>query len=204
MNPSVRDCGESPDREIAALRMREDLRYPGARHDLADALGALVAHMVTRLEDATHDDRMPQIIPSSTKPILASATATAVGAVEGTLKGKSLDGALKAAQIEQAYADAREKNASAALKAAEAAKVRAETKKLEREAAISGLRDVLELLRDLSVPVNVSVLPNGTVGIALGEDLSSELPAGSFEQNTAPEAGDAGTTAGSEASPQAV
>lgn len=165
------------ERDVAALRLREDLKLPGARHDLADALGGLVARIVTRLEKATDDDEMPPVVPPEVKPILASATATLVQALEGTAKSKALDGALKAAQIEQAYADAHDKRAAAALKEAEAEKVRAETRRLEREAAISELTQVLQLAKALGIPIGTTRLPNGSLGITLGEGLVSDLHA---------------------------
>jgi len=177
MNPPFPpDDEDESGRDVAALRLREDLRFPGARHDLADALGGLVARIIARIEDATHDDGMPPIIPPDTKPILASATATFVQALEGTAKSKALDGALKAAQIEQAYADAHDKRASAALKEAQAAEIRFEMRQKERDAAIQELTQVLELIRTFGVSTDVCRPPNGVATLTLLEGLLGKVP----------------------------
>jgi hypothetical protein len=73
------------------------------------------------------------------------AVATAVGAIEGTLKGKSLEGALKEAQILEAYASARQKNADAEKLEAEASKLRMETEKLRQDILMERMERLLRV-----------------------------------------------------------
>jgi hypothetical protein len=80
------------------------------------------------------------------------ATTLAVGALTGKLEGQSLEGELKRALIEQAYADARQKNA--------------EARRIEQEVAFERVTRALELCERLGVPVKVTFNPDGTPCIA--------------------------------------
>jgi hypothetical protein len=108
--------------------------------------------------------------PAARGSVLAgAATATALGALEGTLKGKSLDGELKEAQILDAYATARQKNA-------DAEKLEAETALIRQEAAFDRLERTVALLERLGTPVNLAMTASGQLAIVVGEQLVAEFP----------------------------
>lgn len=91
------------------------------------------------------------------------------GAIEGNVKHRvSLDGVLKQAEIERAYAEARAKNA-------EAERLEMETARLRQDLAFERLKRSLELFEKLGVPVNLVTLPDGRTAIAVGEALVSSL-----------------------------
>jgi hypothetical protein len=173
MNPSDSDMpwlnreDEKPSREVFAAEMVEVPRT-GARNDLtemlADAIqGALAS--INRERAAEGKDALP----SQLTPALVSVTRTALGAIEGTLKGKSLEGALKEAQILAYYAEIRERNANAA-------RAEAETEQIHINAALENLERVLRLVKELGVEVKMVLLPNARWGVTFGDQLAAELP----------------------------
>jgi len=92
-----------------------------------------------------------------------------VGALEGTLKGKSLEGALKEAQILDAYASARQKNA-------EAEKLETEVELMRQQGAFERLERTIALMERLGAPVSLAQTETGQLAIVVGDSLVGEVP----------------------------
>jgi hypothetical protein len=175
---------ESAEQELIAAGLQEDPSRAALRNNVADALAAAVGHLLDKIQQ--RDEPGPPAAQSEKdtpiKAVLKEATATAVGAVEGTLKSKSLDGALKLAQIEETYARIRATNAEAELAHAQATQVR-------EEMAWQRLERTIELVKALGGEVAITRLPDGRPGITIGHGLTAheELVAQSdTEQSDAP------------------
>jgi hypothetical protein len=158
----------SPEQEVVAADLREDPYRTALRNNVADALAAAVGHLLDKIQQ--RDEPGPPAARTedhSVKSVLREATATAVGAVEGTLKSKSLDGALKLAQIEETYARIRATNAQTELAQAQAAQVR-------EDMAWQRLERAVELVKALGGEVSIIRLPDGRPGITVGHGLAEQ------------------------------
>lgn len=147
MTPEPGPTGENPVSELLAEVIRT-------------ALGA-------KNEQRTTQGKQP--LPRLLTEGLPSISSTAVGAVEGILKGKSLDGALKEAEIVARYAEAREKNANAEKAEAEAEQARIVT-------ARERLSLVIDTFRALGVDPVVALTQSRQLAVLLGAGLSTQLP----------------------------
>lgn len=158
---------ESSEQEVVVAALREDPHRTALRNNVADALAAAVGHLFDKIQQ--RDEAAPPQASaekdSPVKAVLKEATATAVGAVEGTLKSKSLDGALKLAQIEETYARIRATNAQVELAHAQAAQVR-------EDIAWQRLERAVELIKALGGEVSIIPLPDGRPGITIGHGLA--------------------------------
>lgn len=157
---------EPPERDVFAARLTPVPDATGI-NPVAELLAAEVRSALLSLSDKREQEGKPAFPESLTKG-LPNLTSTALGAVEGTLTSKSLDGELKRAQIVAAYAEARERNANAAKAEAEAQQVRI-------AAARERLALVLETFRALGVDPAVAMTTSGLFGVLLGEGLSTPL-----------------------------
>jgi hypothetical protein len=149
---------------VYSVRLSEETK-PGQRRNIADAVAAGVAWMLDRIASRFRpaSEREHRRAGTSEAPVaqaVTEATRTAVGAYEGKLEGMSLEGEFKRAQIEREYAEARRANA--------------EARKIEVETAGMQLERHLLLARQLNIPLRVVQLPDGTLGIALGERIIGE------------------------------
>lgn len=158
-NPTTPEMGNWVAR---AIRLRNPVAQ-AAGHSVSRIIGWL--HGILRRIRGQTPAEQP-ILGSS---LGGSATATAIGALEGTLASKSLDGTLKEAQILDAYATARQKNA-------DAIKLSVETEKLRQEMAFERLERVIELCERLGAPVRLAHTPSGRLAITVGEGLIGEIP----------------------------
>jgi len=171
---SERNPWESPDDDTAEQEIfTAELvgeEGPDGRNPVAGYVAGFVARCVERIRQGIAERAGKQSpAPNLAAGIVGSATETAIGALEGTLKGKSLDGALKEAQIVATYAEAREKNAVAAKAEAEAEKVRQDT-------AMERLERAVELIEKVGGVVHLATFPDGRIGIVVGDGLVGELP----------------------------
>lgn len=162
------DDDPAPEQEVIVANLREDGSRAVPRNSVADALAAAVGHLFDKIQqqDEPEEAAPRPEIEHPVKTVLKEATATAVGAVEGTLKSKSLDGALKLAQIEETYARIRATNAQAELAEAQAAQVR-------EDIAWQRLERALELVKALGGDVSIVRLPDGRPGITIGNGLAT-------------------------------
>jgi len=158
---------EEPSREVFAAELVEVPRT-GARNDLTEMLANAVQGVLASI-DRERAAEGKDALPSQLTPALVSATRTALGAIEGTLKGKSLEGALKEAQILAYYAEIRERNANAA-------RVEVETEQIQINAALDRLERILRLVKELGVEVKMVLLPDARWGVMFGDQLAAELP----------------------------
>jgi hypothetical protein len=165
---SLCDEDPAPEQEVIVADLREDPYRTALRNNVADALATAVGHLFDKIQQRAEPEQPAAGAETDhpVKAVLKEATATAVGAVEGTLKSKSLDGALKLAQIEETYARIRATNAEAELAQAQAAQVREDMawKRLER---------ALELVKALGGEVSIVRLPDGRPGITVGNGLAA-------------------------------
>jgi hypothetical protein len=162
---------EEPEcRDIFAAELIRD-PGPEGQNPVASEIGTWVYSVIERLRARFGKHKSPESVESQARGsvIAGTATATAVGALEGTLKGKSLEGALKEAQILETYASARQKNA-------EAEKLEVETEHLRQEAALDRLERTISLIQSLGAEVGIARTPNGELAITVGETLVGELP----------------------------
>jgi len=163
------DDGTGAGREVLSVRLVGDPGRSG-RNPLARHLGALVTRGLDYLRRRWALRRGQEAPPpGAAAEMMGSAAETAIGALEGTLKGRGLDGVLKEAQIEFAYAEAREKNA-AALKA------EAETEKIRQDAALERFERIVELIQKVGGTVNLVTFPDGRIGLVVGDGLVAEIP----------------------------
>jgi hypothetical protein len=109
-------------------------------------------------------------IPDVVREGLPSLTSVAVGAVEGTLKSRSLDGELKQAQILAAYGEARERNANAEKLEAEAELARIAVARARLEAALDACK---AFGVDPVVALSASNAPALVLGLGLAEERDS-------------------------------
>jgi hypothetical protein len=166
------DPEEQPDRDVFAARLTP-LPGPTGINPLAELLAAEVQATLRSL-DEKRGDAGKQPLPQAVTKGLPHLTATALGAVEGTLTSKSLDGELKKAQILAAYAEARERNANAD-------KAEAEAEQARIAAARDRLALVLETLRAVGVDPAVALSKNDVFAVLLGDGLSAPLAAAAME-----------------------
>lgn len=159
-----------PSRDIFAAELVRD-PGPDGRNPVATEIGGWLSRTIESVRAAFRRKRgkTPAEEPAPGSILAGKATATAVGAIEGTLKGKSLDGALKEAQVLEAYASARQKNA-------EAVKLEAEAEKLKQDAAFERLERAIALIERLGAPVGLARLPGGGLAVTVGDRLVGELP----------------------------
>jgi cation diffusion facilitator CzcD-associated flavoprotein CzcO len=159
---------ELAEQEVVVAELREDPYRTALRNNVADALAAAVGHLLDKVQQKDAAEPSAENIQKDgpVKAVLKEATATAVGAVEGTLKSKSLDGALKLAQIEETYARIRATNAQAELAHAQAVQVR-------EDMAWQRLERAIELVKALGGEVSITRLPDGRPGITIGHGLAA-------------------------------
>jgi hypothetical protein len=169
---------EPESRDIFAAELVGDAGNDG-QNPVASEIGNWIERGIERVRARIREwsGESPASAPSQGSVITGKATATAVGALEGTLKGKSLEGAFKEAQILEAFATARQRNAEAAKLEAEARKLTAEEEKLRQDAAFERLENVVALLERLGAPVGLAKLPGGDLAITVGETLLAPLTA---------------------------
>jgi hypothetical protein len=186
-SPWQPDGSDEPTRDIFTAEL-ESLPGIGGELPVASEVGGMVEWAVNEVRRWFRKDRKADLSPSRVGPVARSATQTAVGALEGTLKSKSLDGELREAQVLDTYASIRQRNASSKREEAEALKLEAEAVKLQAEAeqiraqtriereerALIRLLEVISKIENaVGAPVNIVYEPNGRVIITVGEGLTS-------------------------------
>jgi len=158
------DDSDEPARDVFSAQLTRR-PGPGGQNPVAQMLADEVASALRALsERRTEKDKAP--LSRLMTDGLPSLTATAIGAIEGTLKSKSLDGALKEAQILAAYADARQKNAAAE-------NLEADTDLKRLAAARERLSLALEACKAFGVDPAIA-LAGDDPAIALGDGLISK------------------------------
>jgi hypothetical protein len=176
-SPGYRDQhedGDACERDIIAIELAEN-SAPGAVNQVASTVAQVVGQALDALNTrrkangaAAYDPRL--------KSTAVAATSVAIGAVEGTLKGKSLQGALAEAQVIREYATA--------------AKEQAEADRIRFEMAWAQVQNTLSLFQTLGIQVKMVTLPDGRAGIAIGDGLALPLPGivtgGEASQEAAP------------------
>lgn len=170
MSAWVSGPGDQPARDVLAVRMTP-VPGPSGVNPVAEMLAQEVAAALERL-DQNRAQSGSAGVPGLVSEGLPMLTATAVGALEGTLKSKSLDGALKEAQILAAYGEARERNANAEKLEAEAELARIAVARARLELA-------LEKCRAFGVDPALALVTGGTAGLVLGEGLAAQVADGS-------------------------
>lgn len=166
MSPSI---GDQPDRDLLAACLTP-VPGPAGVNPIAELLASEVADVLRDLS-ANRTGAGKAALPSTLTEGLPALTATALGAVEGTLRSKSLDGALKEAQVVATYEEARERNANAA-------KLQAEADLARIQAARARLALALEACRAFGVDPVTALGASGSPAVVLGEGLigTPQLP----------------------------
>jgi hypothetical protein len=155
---------EGPERDVFAARLTP-LPGPGGVNPAAAYLAQVVADALTSLSEKRTQEGKPALSTGLTHAI-PSLTQSALGAVEGTLKSKSLDGALKEAQILAAYAETRERNANAV-------KLEAEAELALIAIARARLEMALEACKAFGVDPALVFAPGPTPTLVLGAGLAT-------------------------------
>jgi hypothetical protein len=157
-NPT--NSGHEPTRrDIAAIELDENCT-PAAQNHVAQRVAELVGQALDALNNERQAEGKAPL--EGLRSVAVSATSTAIGAVEGTLKGKSLEGALKEAQIIREYAAA--------------SKEQAEADRIRFDMAWAQLQNTLALFQTLGIEVRLVTLPDGRPGITIGGGLALPLP----------------------------
>lgn len=159
----ISDPWEKPEgRDILSLILQGQKGISGANpaaHLIGEMMRAALADMAAKEEQAGEHP-----ISSEMRAVLAQATETALGAVEGKLRKASLEGALKEAEILKLYAEMRTDNAAAAKIEAETEAIRIANARARLEAALFAVKAFAEL--------NVAISGNG-VEIITGDEMPS-------------------------------
>jgi hypothetical protein len=155
------DAWEKPDeRDILSLILQGQKGLSGsnpAARLIGEMVRAALADMAAKEEHAGEKAISPEM-----RALLAVATESALGAVEGKLRKASLEGTFKEAEILKLYAEMRTENAAAAKLEAEAEAVRIANARARLEAALFAVQAFAEL--------DVAISGNG-VNITVGEEL---------------------------------
>jgi hypothetical protein len=156
---------DASEREVLGARMTP-VSGPQGVNPVAELLAREVAEALENL-NARRINANKEKVPDLLREGLPSLTSTAAGAIEGTLKSRSLDGELKQAQILATYAEARERNAHAEKLEAEAELARINAARVRLEAA-------LETCRMFGVDPLVALGVGGIPTIVLGAGLAEQ------------------------------
>jgi hypothetical protein len=148
------------ERNIVSVEMAENCSISG-RNDIAATLANVVGQALDAMNSRRGQGGSAAFDPK-VKSTAMAATSIAVGAVEGTLKGKGLQGAIAEAQIVREYAAAE--------------KDRAEAERIRFDMAWAHLQNTLALYQSLGIPIRMVTLPDGRSGIAIGDGLALPLP----------------------------
>jgi hypothetical protein len=156
----LRDGADGSRRQVTAIELAE------RQGVISDPRGSLIPSLTAVFEQILQNPSGSAETTHANDLYLAlirfSASATAVSAVEGTLPQKTIDGALKEALIEQAFAAA--------------ARDRAESKQIELETAWKQVQNTLATLQGLGISPRLARLPDGRPALTLGDGLDIPLP----------------------------
>lgn len=155
MNWSGQD--KPPERDVLAAHVSA-LPGDSGGNPIAEVIADLTATIMSLGRQRLESAKPP--LPKVSSEGLPALTATALGAVEGTLNSQGLDGALKEAQIMAMYAEARARNADAA--------------KSEIEAARARLALAVDACRAFGVDPALALTPGAVPAVLLGPGLSAE------------------------------